>query len=68
MYFVAVVLNQQTLFCLFFFFSFFAFKLSEKINGSIDPKSSLFIPLVTLQWQNQYPPEISDPPVASSKY
>lgn len=31
-----------------------------KINGSIDPKSSLFIPLVTLQWQNQYPSEISD--------
>lgn len=31
-----------------------------KINGSIDPKSSLFIPLVTLQWQNQYPSEIAD--------
>lgn len=31
-----------------------------KINGSIDPRSSLFIPLVTLQWQNQYSSEISD--------
>lgn len=31
-----------------------------KINGSIDPRSSSFILLVTLQWQNQYPSEISD--------
>lgn len=31
-----------------------------KINGSIDPKSSLFIPLVTLQRQNQYPSEMAD--------
>lgn len=35
-------------------------KITAKINGSIDPKSSLFIPLVTLQWQNQYSSEISD--------
>lgn len=36
------------------------YKITAKINGSIDPKSSLFIPLVTLQWQNQYSSEISD--------
>lgn len=37
-----------------------SYKITAKINESIDPKSSLFIPLVTLQWQNQYSSEISD--------